>query len=256
HDAGVLSPATTDKDGRFMIEGAGVERLVTLRVSGAGFAHPELGVITRQGFDPKPDNQGKPIPALGGGARPPTAPVVYHGPDASVVVESQKLIRGTVTDVDTGKLRVGVKVTLVRDGFFAVAPLRLSAVTDAQGRYEIRGVRKATSYAVAVESDPATRHLTARVRVTDTAGYEPIAADIKVKKGVLVTGKVVDTGTKEAVRGYASVAILLDNKFVKEYPEFDTSPGAIVTPDVIVATDEDGVFRIVTIPGPVLLMGG
>src|SRR5262249_58071688 len=63
-------------------------------------------------------------------------------------------------------------------------------------------------------------------------------------------------GTKEAVRGYASVAILLDNKFVKEYPEFDTSPGAIVTPDVIVATDEDGVFRIVTIPGPVLLMGG
>jgi hypothetical protein len=77
-----------------------------------------------------------------------------------------------------------------------------------------------------------------------------------VKKGVLVTGKVIDTGTKETVRGFASIAILRDNKFVKEYPEIDRSPNAIVSPNPIVSTDEDGIFRIVTIPGPVLLMGG
>ena len=40
HEAGVLSPATTDRDGRFTIEGAGAERLVTLRVSGAGEGLP------------------------------------------------------------------------------------------------------------------------------------------------------------------------------------------------------------------------
>src|SRR5207248_3737777 len=213
-----------------------------------GLADTEVLVVNRKDFDPKPYNEVKPVPALGGGG-PPRAPVVLHGPDGSVVVETEKRIRGTVTDVDTGKPRVGARVTLVGDRLSVVLP-DLSAVTDARGKYEIRGVRKATSYAVAVDSDPATRYLTARVRVTDTAGYEPIPADIKVKKGVLVTGKVIDTGTKEAVRGYASVAVLLGNKFVKGYPEFDTSPAAIVP------TDEDGTFRIVTIPGLVLLMGG
>jgi RNA polymerase sigma factor (sigma-70 family) len=256
YEAGLLSAATTDKDGRFTIEGAGAERVVTLRVSGAGLADTELLVVNRKDFDPKPYNEVKPVPVMGGGGGGrPAAPVVFHGPETSIVVESQKLIRGTVTDIDTGKPRVGVKVTLVGDGFQFVLP-HLSAVTDAQGKYEIHGVRKSKSYAVAVESDPATRHLTARVRADDTAGFEPIALDIKVKKGVLVTGKVIDTGTKEAVRGFASAAILLDNKFVKDYPEFDMSPGASIVPGVIVATDEDGTFRVVTVPGPVLLMGG
>jgi hypothetical protein len=255
YEAGVLSPATTDKDGRFTIEGAGAERVVTLRVSGGGLADTELMVVNRKDFDPKPYNDVKPVPAIGGGARRPEAPIVFHGPDVSVVVEAEKRIRGTVTDIDTGKPRVGVKVTLVGDGFQFVLP-HLSAVTDAAGKYDIHGVRKSKSYAVAVESDPATRHIAARGRADDTAGFEPIAIDIKVKKGALITGKVIDTGTKEAVRGFASVAILSDNKFVKDYPEFDMSPGAIITPDVLVSTDEDGTFRIVTIPGPVLLMGG
>jgi RNA polymerase sigma factor (sigma-70 family) len=255
YEAGLLSAATTDKDGRFTIEGAGAERVVALRVSGAGLADTELLVVNRKDFDPKPYNDVKPVQGVGGGAGRPAAPVIFHGPDCSVVAEAEKRIRGTVTDIETGKPRVGAKVTLVSDGFQFVLP-HLCAVTDAEGKYEIRGVRKSKSYAVAVESDPATRHLTARVRADDTAGFEPIALDIKTKKGVLVTGKVIDTGTKEAVRGFASVAILVGNKFVKDYPEFDTSPGATIVPGVIVATDEDGTFRVVTVPGPVLLMGG
>jgi hypothetical protein len=258
NEAGILSLATTDKDGRFTIEGAGAERLVTLRVSGPGLAETELFVVNRMDFDPKTYNEVKPVIAAGGGGgRLPGEDVVYHGPDGSVVAETEKRIRGTVTDVDTGKPRVGVKVTLVGDLFTAAVVLPgLSAVTDAEGNYEIRGVRKSTSYFVAVDSDPATRYFTARLRVNDTAGYEPVAADLKVKKGVLVTGKVIDAGTKETVRGFASIAILSGNKFVKEYPEFDKSPGAVVSPNPIVSTDEDGNFRIVTIPGPVLLMGG
>jgi hypothetical protein len=257
HEAGVLSPATTDKDGWFTIEGAGGERLVTLRVSGAGLAETKLLVVNRKDFDPKPYNEVKRTPTPGGGGRSPDAPVGFHGPDGSVVVETEKLIRGTVTDVDTGKPRVGAKVTLgpwvttQRDGLMVRLP-RFSVVTDAQGKYEFRGVRKSISYTVEVDSDPVTRYHTTRARVNDTDGYEPIAVDLKVKKGVLVTGKVIDTGTKEAVRGNASIVILLDNKFVKEYPEF--SPNLIST--AIVSTGEDGIFRIVTIPGPVLLMGG
>src|SRR5947208_15419651 len=68
--SGLLSPVTTDKDGRFTIEGAGVERLVTLRVSGAGLADTEVLVVNRKDFDPKPYNEVKPVPALGGGGPP------------------------------------------------------------------------------------------------------------------------------------------------------------------------------------------
>ena len=111
-DAGILSPTTTDKDGRFTIEGAGVERLVTLRVSKAGLADTELVVVNRKDFDSKPYNEVKPIMGAGGGG-PTRAPVVLHGPDGSAMIETEKLIRGTVTDSDTGKPRVGAKVTLV-----------------------------------------------------------------------------------------------------------------------------------------------
>ncbi len=255
YEAGVLSPATTDEDGRFTIEGAGVERLITLRVSGAGLAETHLMVVNRKDFDPKAYNEVKPTPSLGGGGGGRRAAFVYHGPDGHFVVETEKLIRGTVTDVDTGKprvgakVRLGAKVTVMRDGLAVALPSPF-AVTDAQGKYEIRGVRKSTSYFVEVDSDAATRYCTTRVRLNDTAGYEPITADLKVKKGVTVVGKVIDTNTKEAIRGFASIAILLDNKFVKEYPEFETRLSAIVS------TGDDGIFRIVTIPGPVLLMGG
>jgi RNA polymerase sigma factor (sigma-70 family) len=249
HEAGVLSPATTDKDGRYTIEGSGVERLVTLRVSGAGLAETKLLVVNRKDFDPMPYNEVKPAPVRGGGGRSPDAPVGFHGPDGSVVIETERLIRGTVTDADTGKPRVGANVTrIVADPGISLP--KLPAVTDAQGRYEIHGVRKSRSYTVAVDSDPATRYLAARVHKDDTAGYEPIVADFKVKKGVVVTGKVIDTGTKETIRGYASIAILFDNKFVKEYPEYYTDVNERAL------TDEDGIYRIVTIPGPVLLMGG
>jgi RNA polymerase sigma factor (sigma-70 family) len=254
-EVGVLPTATTDKDGRFVIEGAGAERLLTLRVVGTGLAETELWVVNRKGFDPKPYNEAKPDrrPGMPGYVPPraglrPDGPRVLHAPEVSVIAEPEKRIRGTVTDVDTGKPRVGVRVGLTRNEPDFVLPL--SAVTDADGTYEIRGARKSARYTVSVDGDPDTRHVAARVRADDTAGYEPLTADIKVKKGVIVTGKVIDTGTKKPVRGYASIAVLADNKFVKDYPEFGFTPGNFAP------TNEEGTFRVVTIPGPVLLMGG
>jgi RNA polymerase sigma factor (sigma-70 family) len=251
-DTGVLPAVTTDKDGKFEITGVGAERLAALRVSGPGLAVSELWVVNRKEFDPKPYNESKPEPARPDDRRLPLRPAgsfPLHAPDRSLVGEAEKRIRGTVTDVDTGKSCARVKVTLVPDTQES-PPIRLSAVTDAEGKYEIRGAHKARTYLLSVLADPNTRHVAAQLRADDTAGFEPATANIKVKKGVVITGKVIDTETKKPVRGYATVSVTNANPFVKDYPGF------VLTERMTVSTGEDGTFRIVTIPGPVLLVGG
>ena len=69
-------------------------------------------------------------------------------------------------------------------------------------------------------------------------------------KGVVITGKMLDGTTGKPVPGHAMLGVLSDNPFVKAFPRFNNS--AWMHHD---NTAADGTFRVVTIPGPVLLMG-
>ena len=252
HNPGVLPAATTDAEGRFTLGGVGAERVVTLRVRGKGWVESEITVVNRDGFDPKPYNEATTEKfARMAGEPGRIAPLIWKrmlsGPDSTVIAEVEKPIRGIVKDAASGKPRAGVQVRLTREGH-ELLPFMLSAKTDADGRYEIHGVRKMKSYLLEVDSDVTTRHVAAELLADDTVGYEPIIADFAVKKGVIVTGKVIDGGTKKPIPGIVEVGVLNDNAFVKDFPPFSET-GYTVTPD-------DGTFRVVTIPGRVLLMGG
>jgi RNA polymerase sigma factor (sigma-70 family) len=244
--SGALPSVTTGADGRFTITGLGMERAAALRFRGAGFAESEVWVLNREGFDPTPYNQDK-EDGLG-----PRWLGPLHGPEPSVVLELEKPIRGVVTDKDSGKPRAGIKVTLTRNG--PLAPLRLPqfAITDAKGRYEIHGAAKASAYQVDVDSDLELGYVQATGKAADTRGYEPVTIEVAVKKGVIITGRAIDKATGKGVRGGVAVAPLFDNPFVKDYPAFDISMnyGLGSAP-----FDSDGTFRIVSLPGPVLLMG-
>jgi hypothetical protein len=90
-----------------------------------------------------------------------------------------------------------------------------------------------------------------RVTAVDTPAYEPVTIDIGVTRGVIITGRVLDDSTKKPVPGFACIGILADNEFIKSRPEFeDTDCYDFAN------ADENGVFRTVAPPGPVLLMGG
>jgi RNA polymerase sigma factor (sigma-70 family) len=245
-DLGGLAAATTTADGRFTVRGVGAERLVTFTVSGPGIATRTLWVVNRKGFDPEPYNEatrntGREVRYVG-------YDQVLHGPEVSFVVEREKLVRGRVTDVDTREPRPGTVVSLWRDGNAVLAdPLR--ATTDADGRYEIRGAKKAkTSYPLEVKSDPAAGYLAASAQADDTPGYEPVTLDVRVRKGVVITGRVVEKGTGRPVPGVVSTAVLAGNPFVKDFPEF--APATLE----MAHTDADGTFRVVTVPGPVILL--
>jgi 5-hydroxyisourate hydrolase-like protein (transthyretin family) len=245
---GVLPGTTTDKDGRFTVAGAGVERLVGLHLSGASIAETELWVANRPGLDPRPYNKATQVNA----AMPFGATRwLLDGPAPAVVAEPEKPIRGVVKEKGSGKPRAGVRVRLTRNGNDLVT-VQVSATTDEQGRYELRGARKSPKgYMVEVSGDTATGHMACQSRAADTPGFSAITIDVAVRKGVVVTGRMLDGTTRKPLAGYVMVGVLLENPHVKDFPEFSSSASFQSSP-----TDDEGTFRVVTIPGPVLLMGG
>jgi RNA polymerase sigma factor (sigma-70 family) len=244
-----LWTTTTDRDGRFELRGLGVERLAVLHLSGGGVTDSEAYVAVRKGLDPKPYNDAvvKNARTGFGNGRPRWR---LYGPAFSVVAEREKLIRGRVTDVDTGKPRSGVHVLLTRTDGGDLLQVVLDGWTDKDGHYEIHGARKASSYMVEVAADARDGYVQAQARGGDTSGYDPVTIDVKVKKGVVVTGRLIDKGTGKAVRGWALIGIPQANSSAKDYPECNSSAWFPMQ-----ETDAHGRFRVVAIPGLVLLFG-
>ncbi len=240
-EGGAIAPATTDADGRFNLAGTGAERLVHLHTSGAGTATADWRVVNRPGFNATPYNETarkqSPIIVSGSGDSVP----VLHGPEPVFVVDPGKVIRGVVEFSSTGKPWPGVEVH--RNG--------TSATTDAAGRYEIPGVHKHNSYRLRVNADLSAGLLGREVTVPDTDAYSPVEADIAVTRftqTAVLTGRLIDAATGKGIRGEIHLAALAGNAFVRMLPLHDYNHST--------STAEDGTFRIVTIPGPVLLMGG
>ncbi len=240
--------AKTDADGRFEIAGLGANHLVSLLVHGTGVADKYLNALNRDGFDPAPVNKAAKDHEQKGysfGGK-----WVLYGPDPTIVLEPEKIVRGTVTDAD-GKPRAGVNVVFSRTSKRDLNRDYNQAKTDQDGKYEIRGARKHREYGVEVDSDPSAGLLECQGFADDTVGYEPVVIDIKQAKGVVVTGRVTDKATGKPIVAQMWADVLADNAFVVKYPPFLHSASMSNENN---QTDADGKFRIVTIPGPVILM--
>ncbi|MFO0807828.1 MAG: sigma-70 family RNA polymerase sigma factor [Gemmataceae bacterium] len=239
-----FTATATDTDGRFALAGVGAERFVALRISGAGIATDEAFVFNSAGFDPRKYNEAaaqRDLKRVNGRVNRPK----LNPPDPVLVVERDKPIRGVVRDADTGAPRPGVTVEMsINDRPYWL--YRQTARTDAAGRYEFRGSRKSERYLVYVRCDPAAGYLGGITHPLDTPAYEPVVADFSVKKGVVVTGRVTDGTTGAPVPNLATSAALAGNLFMNDYTAVSLG---LFEP----STGDDGRYRIVTIPGPVLL---
>ncbi|HKB04377.1 MAG TPA: sigma-70 family RNA polymerase sigma factor [Gemmataceae bacterium] len=235
----------TGADGKFRLAGGGKDRILYVDVRGDGIVTTRLTIINRPGFDPEPFNA-----AFRKAGDRFEARSVLHGPDLNIVAEREKLIRGRVTDAATGEPRAGVHVLLTRSPSDLLLPIP-DAWTDKDGRYEVRGARKARGYMVEVPADTAVGYVPCQGWADDTSGYEPVTIDLRVKKGVVITGRLIDKETGKPVSGWALIGVPQGNPSVKDYPEFNSSAWFPLQ-----QTDAEGRFRVVAIPGPVLLMGG
>jgi hypothetical protein len=243
--------ASTDAEGRFTLRGVGADRIVVLRFGGGGIAEFDFRVLNRDGVDHLNTYNALVIrPTLSAMVAQFADRILIHAPDQDIVAEPEMPIRGTVTAGDTGKGRAGavVRLTRVGDDLLRNPP---RATTDAAGRYAIHGAPKGKAYTLRVESDADAGYMSSVVHVADTPAYTPVAADVTVVKGVVVKGKVVDTSTGKGIPGQVMLDVLTNNPFLRLYPGFDDG-----VPQLPASTEDDGSFRAVTIPGPVILLAG
>ena len=240
--------ATTDQDGRFAIPGIGAGQLVQLAVQGKGLCDKEIVLLNRTGFDPSPINKLAHDNEIRGSSF--NNKWRLYGPEPVIVLETEKIIRGSVTDQE-GKPRAGVRVVFSRPNKGDLNPDYNSAITDKEGHYEIRGARKHKGYMVECPPDPDAGLLQCQGFADDTPGYEPITIDLKCAKGVVIQGTIKKKGTNEPISALMYVDVLANNPFVKKYPDFRHAASISSEKN---RTDKEGRFKVVTIPGPVILM--
>jgi RNA polymerase sigma factor (sigma-70 family) len=240
--------ATTDPDGRYAIQGIGVGQLVNLRITGDGVADREIITLNLEGFDPEPINKltrQHAYKAFGGKWQ-------LDGPDPTIVLDPEKIIRGRVTDHE-GKPRAGVRVAFTRPNKRDLTQEWNQAITGKDGMYEIRGARKHKGYMVEVPPDITAGLMACQGFAEDTIGNEPITINIKQAKGVIIKGRVTNKSTGEPVTCQMYTEVVRNNPFVEKFPPFRYSASGMTKE---FQSDRDGRFRVVVIPGPVLLMAG
>jgi protocatechuate 3,4-dioxygenase beta subunit len=185
----MAASAVTDADGRFRLTGFGRERVLHLKIHGKTIETAYVEVLTHP----------NPVTGLFTGNENDTA----YGPTFERLFAPAKSIAGTVREKGTGKPLDGITVFSGRS----------SAKTDAQGRYQIDGIRKQSEYTVTAKGPP---YFTAtKSRVIDTPAFEPVVVDFDLERGLAIRGRLFNKATGKPVEGTVVYHAFEDNPHLK-----------------------------------------
>jgi beta-lactamase regulating signal transducer with metallopeptidase domain/protocatechuate 3,4-dioxygenase beta subunit len=237
----LIPPVVADAAGRFTIRGVGRERIASLLIEGPGGATTVEYVVTR------------PMPAL----KIPDAlrqffgdAINCYGADFDLMLGPELVAVGTVTDKDTGKPVAGA--TVGTSDFFGNPMRRLKTTTDAQGRYRLAGMpprpRNNDEHQLLVEPADGVPYLPTFKALAAGGRTKPVVVDFQLKRGVRARGRVVDKSTGKGVRARLSYYVLAGNPNRKDYPRYGT-----IRAGGPYATDEEGNFDLIVMPGPGVL---
>jgi protocatechuate 3,4-dioxygenase beta subunit len=242
-ELGLPGPVTTGTDGRFRLTGLGRDRLAWLSVSGPTVALRRITVITRR------------IPRVEGPPRSPEERNLddrgFYGADCTIVTEPGRPIEGVVRDAVTKAPLPGAIVTAMQlAGSLMGIEGIITAVTDAQGRYRLLGLPKASGHRLSVY--PALEHpyfFTQFLTVPAGPGLGPVRFDIDLKRGLFITGRVTDAQTGRPVQAAIHYYPYLANDHAKDYPNFNPNSLSVYWTGTRYCTDADGRFRVVALAG-------
>lgn len=225
------------------IHGIGKERYFHVEIGGRRIARSELRVVNRAGFDATPLNRSI-LEKTPQEMRWPGMPRQLQGPDILLVAEPAKAIEGVVKTADTQE-PVAEAVVMASTTF----DVSLSTRTDQFGRFHIDGLPHVKEYFLRCTPPGETPYLSPLVVVPGTVSLETLQANIELRKGVVLTGRIVEAQTGVPVRGGIRFIPLPENKFFAE-PGYDSYR----RDRVMNSNEPDGSFRLVTVPGPGVLV--
>ncbi|MES1213340.1 MAG: carboxypeptidase-like regulatory domain-containing protein, partial [Singulisphaera sp.] len=238
----LAGPFTSDEQGRVDLGQWGDHRLLQLELTAPGIAKSWVQVITY----PMP-----PVPAPGGDPR--FLANSYFGADFRLTVEPEQVIRGKVTDIDSGAAVAGAVVRLHQFGgnLLGISGF-VAATTDSQGNYELHGLAKPKQpdahHKLEVYPGPDSHYFRTETVVPQQLGLSAVTHDIALRRGVWLSGRATEKGTGKPVRGAVSFYPFLDNTNAKEYANFISGMTSMGYDDRY-TTANDGSFRLPAIAG-------
>jgi RNA polymerase sigma factor (sigma-70 family) len=229
-------PMTTDADGRFELKNIGRERVVALIIEGAVEA-AEINVMTRDH-----------TPML----RFPTyrdasdhQSMIYYPATFDHAAAPARPIVGVVRDKDTGKPLAGVTVQASRS---IANPLYfVHTITDQDGGYRLMGIGNGSEKTIVAYAANDTPYLKSGQRLPAGSALDPVTLNFELKRGVAVTGRVLDGATGKPVRARVEYFVFADNANLRRFPGLAQS--FVNGIDDTYQNGPDGTFRLVVIPG-------
>ncbi len=198
-----LRPVTTDNEGRFSLAGIGRNVLVMLSVNDSRFASQNIRIQT--------DDLGVPK-------------------DVVQTLQPANVIEGRILAADSGEPLAGT-ISIMN------LPNSTRVTADDHGRYTAN-VLPSTLYTVQVFPAEGQPYLPFRQDIQCLKGSVKTTQDIKVPRGVLIRGKVTESGSGSPVAG-ATVQCLARRP----------KGGVLDGWQAVVTTRDDGTYQIVVPPG-------
>ena len=234
----------TDADGRFRIEGLGIDAVASLRITGPTIARKEVKVMTRAMARVTRDDTQEP------GSMGLEEPGLY-GADCTIVAQASRPIEGSVRDLETGEPIPGAIVTAYQvGGQNLTIEGQITATTDAEGHYRLLGLPVGNGHRLSVYP-PLDRpyFITRGLAVPSLVGLDPVSFDIRLRRGSWIAGRVFDAKTDRPVKASVDYFPFLANHHAKDYANFIDNGGFSIEVKTRYRTDDEGRFRVVGLPG-------
>jgi RNA polymerase sigma factor (sigma-70 family) len=221
--------AKTDAAGAFEIPGYAKDRVLHATIEGPTIATRSVGLLTR-------DVGPAALPAVSSG-------LSYYGTAGVISLKPSRPITGVVRDRVTGKPVAGVTVqSLMMAGSSRVESGLVKATSDKDGKFTLAGMPKGSGNKLLVVPGRGQPHLVTSVDVPDPNGFDPVAVDVTLERGILIEGVVRDP----AGRPIPNVHVAY---FANRFNDRVTHAGYGGRSGDAAPSDSDGKFRVVGLPG-------
>ena len=216
------------------------ERVVLIKISGEGIATQTPMVVTRAGIDVQPFNQAAldQSPMMMRNSR--MVPTLY-GSEMTVVVEPEVAIEGIVKNATTGAPLADCRLSTTT-GFW----VSLTANSDTAGKFRLSGLTSdRLGYFLSCNvADESSNYLSRSVRIDNAPVAGTVRVEVEMQKGIVVTGRVVDSRTGAGVAAGIRFAPLADNAYFGSKPGYDNYK----SDHTMSGTDSEGRFRASPFP--------